>query len=471
MSELAAVLAGYLLLVGLTALWSRLRTRTGDPVDYFIASRGLSGLVSAMTYAATTYSAFMMVGLVGLSYAVGVGALCFELAYLVSTVAILSTLGARVWELSRERGYVTPTQLLRERHGSYWTTVFVVFMTALALIPYSAVQMVGPAVILSGVSRGSLDYRTAVTLAAAVVLLTTLAAGIRSVAWTDAVQGAIMLSSATAFVLWLALRAPPGTAEALGDAGLLSPLNELWTPRVFMAYTTPWIFFAVTNPQVFQRLYLPRSRRDYARMVAYFSVFGLAYTVISVSVGLLARGLELTGTMALGIDLRSRADWNRVTQQLMVYAHPVLSSLVAISILAAATSTVNSIILTLSSMFAYDVPVPERARLAAGKVVVVAFTLVVYAFALTRPAFVVDLAVASSTLLLPLLPLYLSSVYGLSGRIPYAVTALTCLPLSVYLTMGGVEVLVPREVLVLLLSLGLYAAALLVERHRRQRWF
>lgn len=53
-------------------------------------------MVSALTYSATTYSAFMMVGLVELSYASGVGALGFELFYLVGTLFLLSYYAPKV---------------------------------------------------------------------------------------------------------------------------------------------------------------------------------------------------------------------------------------------------------------------------------------------------------------------------------------------------------------------------------------
>ena len=57
--------------------------------SYFLGDRKLGGFVSALSYSATTYSAFMLVGLAGLTYAGGVGALGFELIYLmgVSLVA------------------------------------------------------------------------------------------------------------------------------------------------------------------------------------------------------------------------------------------------------------------------------------------------------------------------------------------------------------------------------------------------
>lgn len=49
------------------------RRRMGYGIEeYFLANRRLGGFISAMTYSATTYSAFMMVGLVGLTYTSGV---------------------------------------------------------------------------------------------------------------------------------------------------------------------------------------------------------------------------------------------------------------------------------------------------------------------------------------------------------------------------------------------------------------
>jgi SSS family solute:Na+ symporter len=63
--------------------------------EFFIGGRRMQGFVSGMTYAATTYSAFMLVGLVGLTYRSGVGALGFEMTYLIFTVLFLVVFGPR----------------------------------------------------------------------------------------------------------------------------------------------------------------------------------------------------------------------------------------------------------------------------------------------------------------------------------------------------------------------------------------
>ncbi|RKX56172.1 MAG: sodium:solute symporter family protein, partial [Thermotoga sp.] len=67
----------------------RAKKKTGPGIaEYFIANRKIGGFIAAMTYSATTYSAFMMVGLVGMAYVVGVSAMGFELTYLMSTILL-----------------------------------------------------------------------------------------------------------------------------------------------------------------------------------------------------------------------------------------------------------------------------------------------------------------------------------------------------------------------------------------------
>lgn len=56
------------------ALWIAVAARRNMKAgasEFFIGGRRLRGFVSGMTYAATTYSAFMLVGLVGLTYRSG----------------------------------------------------------------------------------------------------------------------------------------------------------------------------------------------------------------------------------------------------------------------------------------------------------------------------------------------------------------------------------------------------------------
>ena len=77
-------IAIYLLVAIGIAILSRQRPAKGGSESmsgYFLGNRQMNGFVSALSYSATTYSAFMMVGLAGLTYAGGVGAFGFEIIY------------------------------------------------------------------------------------------------------------------------------------------------------------------------------------------------------------------------------------------------------------------------------------------------------------------------------------------------------------------------------------------------------
>src|SRR5690606_15117450 len=109
---------------------------------YFLGDRKLGGFVSALSYSATTYSAFMLVGLAGLTYAGGVGALGFELIYLMG-VSLVAFFGPRFWIVGKKYGYVTPSEMLGDRYENKLVALVVSLASCIFLIPYSAVQLTG----------------------------------------------------------------------------------------------------------------------------------------------------------------------------------------------------------------------------------------------------------------------------------------------------------------------------------------
>ncbi len=416
MFEFLALFLAYVCIGTAIAFASR-RFGIASTREMFVAGYRLSGFLAAMTYAATTYSAFMMVGLVGLAYVFGVVALGFELTYFVATLGILATVGVALWRLAKVRGWVSPSEMIGDLYGSTKLSIFVALTYLIALVPYLAAQIKGMGEVFRGIGMG---YELGVALGTAIAFLWIALAGVWSVATTDAFQGVWMLGAATCLALWLSLCLAPSMGTDVGSALMRlanasngNLLSCRWPPHVFLGYAIPWIFFALTNPQVVQRLYMPRDAAAYRRMVVLFAFFGILYTVLTTFIGMVFRGL------AMGSNIESELLTNRdaVTPTILSMAPPLLASFVYVSIVAAACSTANSIALSVASCIVRDLYEKRRGSTDPGKVrvltlAIVGILLIVASIvAALRVSYVVELSVLSSAILIPLAPVTLAGLF------------------------------------------------------------
>ena len=141
-------------IVGTNIAWVARRVGLRTVEDFYAAVGRFGGFLAAMTYAATTYSSFMFIGLVGLAYVTGVGSLGFEFAYLLATIGILCLWGFRVWELARRKGFVSPSELLSRLYDSRLLSFTVSLLYLVVLIPYTLAQFMGVGRVFEGLGLG-----------------------------------------------------------------------------------------------------------------------------------------------------------------------------------------------------------------------------------------------------------------------------------------------------------------------------
>jgi SSS family solute:Na+ symporter len=220
------------------------------------------------------------------------------------------------------------------------------------------------------------------------------------VAVTDALQGLFMMAVAVIAVIWV--------GREFGGFELSTFPNKVWTPLFFLNMTLPWCFFALTNPQVVQRLFIIKKASGIRNMIILFAAFGLAYTLIVTFLGFGAKYGSLQGLFPMVQDR------DTVTMGLLGRMSGLLALPLALSIIFAAVSTSNSIILTLSSMITRDV-FQERKSMVLGRVFTFLMSLLVLLFSLSRPDYLVELSVASSRILLVFVPLYLGLFHWKAG--------------------------------------------------------
>jgi SSS family solute:Na+ symporter len=257
-------------------------------------------------------------------------------------------------------------------------------------------------------------------------------AGLRSVAWTDALQAVIMLLASMIAVLFVVYKGFGGfgsffsrlnmdTPELLAGAGLFKF-------NVFLGISLPWMFFSLSNPQVTQRLFIPKSVAALKQMTGGFLIFGLIYTLVSVFWGFGARLL---------IPGLEKADQATPALLGLEIVPEVVVVVVMVGILAAAISTIDSILLTLSSMCSRDIykavirpEATEDAELRIGKWIIPLLALIFFVFAFwasgkTGLGFMIaPLSAAASAGLLMAVPALVGAFFWRRGTAAGALTSM-----------------------------------------------
>lgn len=391
---------------------------TGKSIpEFFLASRRLKGFISGMMYSATTYSAYMLIGLVGLTYATGVGALGFEMTYLIFTILLLILFAPRFWIAGRKYGYVTPSELLAGRYENKWVGALSAIICLVMLIPYAAAQLMGIGYLLAGLTPSSLPYMFTVGVLIVATLCGSIAfsAGMRSVSWTDAFQAMIMIVASIVLVFFVVYHFFGSLQGFFSGVTTRSSdrLRLTWDIKKFIGLALPWAFFAITNPHVSKRMFVSDSSKSLKRMIIYFSLFGLAYTVITTLLGLSVASIS-------GIAV-PEGHSDKAMPLLLNHVPIILALIIFVSIFSAATSTLTSIILTLSSLGSRDLAkgihpeLSEKKELYVGRGIIIATLVACIIFAELKLNLIAILSAISSAGLSVMVPPIIGAFFWKRG--------------------------------------------------------
>ena len=329
---------GIYVAMGLAIAWVGRRHLGIGMSDFFLANRTVGGFVSALTYSATTYSAFMMVGLAGFTYRGGVGALGFEFTYLCG-LFLAVYFAPRFWLVGRKYNYISPAELLADRYQNKAVAVVAALLALVFLVPYGAAQLMGIGFLVSGVSQGAIPVMVGIVIAIVLAVAWANIAGMRSVAWTDAMQALIMIVTSVMVLFFVVYLGFGGFGSFFGRMesdipGLLKVPGEtgMFSFKMYLGLCVPWVFFCLSNPQVSQRLFIPKSVTAMKQMIGGFLCFGFIYTLVTVLWGFAARLLvpglpkaDMASPSLLALDIVPR----------------FLAIIVMVGIMAAAISTID----------------------------------------------------------------------------------------------------------------------------------
>jgi sodium/proline symporter len=168
--------------------------KTHNNTDFFIGGRTLGPLVASMSYVASSASAWVMLGLSGLGYAIGLSALWMVPGLLLGHGFSWVWVAPRLQKLSHAKKLVTVTDVLI-LEGSEKTKKYIRIFTAMILIFcfmfYVAAQLQAAGGTFAVTFNLSLTH--SIVLGGLVIMTYTMLGGFWAVSLTDTMQGTLMM--------------------------------------------------------------------------------------------------------------------------------------------------------------------------------------------------------------------------------------------------------------------------------------
>ncbi|MBM82683.1 MAG: hypothetical protein CMJ78_19135 [Planctomycetaceae bacterium] len=182
--------------------------------EYYVGGRSFGAWVLAMSWVATLASGGSFLGYPSLVYSYGWSMALWVSGSTVTALVGIGIVGKRINRLARQTGALTLVDLLRDRYQSNAVGVayacVIVFVTSV----YLMAQFVAGGKILQSMLETS--YEMGLLLFALSVVAYTTYGGFRAVAWTDTMQGIVMIIGIVMLVP-MALNAVGGLEQATAE--------------------------------------------------------------------------------------------------------------------------------------------------------------------------------------------------------------------------------------------------------------
>ncbi|MBT8078456.1 MAG: sodium/proline symporter [Gammaproteobacteria bacterium] len=380
---ISSILAVYLAILFAIAIWSR--SAAGTLEGYYLAGRKLPFWVAAFSANATGESSWLLLGLSGMGYLIGLHAIWIVIGETIGIWLAWRLIAPRLKLAADAQQSITVPDLLE---GMLNDTAQRIRITAVVIIlamvaAYVSAQMVATGKIFSNFLP--MDYQTGVIFGGVITLAYTAYGGFKAVAYSDVLQGILMLLALVSLPVvaiaavdgdfWQAVRAAdPLLLDVTGNLGwglpgLIAVISFLSIGFAFMA-----------APQLLTRFMAIRSSGEIKSAARISVACILAFDLGAVMVGIAGR--------VLFPDLSdAETVFPTVARELLP---AVITGVFLVMVLAAVMSTVDSLLILASSAVVRDL-LQKYLRLAwsdsrfaaAGKIVTAIIGVSAIVFALT----------------------------------------------------------------------------------------
>ena len=332
--------------------------------DYFLGGRQLSGPVAALSAQASDMSGWLLMGLPGSVYAFGTGQSWIAIGLFIGTVCNWLFISKRLrrYTIRANNALTLPTYFENRFHDKKRVLLFISSVTIVVFfLVYTASALAAGGKLFTSVF--GVDYKIALTIGAAVILVYTFMGGFLAVCVTDFVQGSLMLVALLAVPL-VAYGAVSGNLSATLDAtevaggasAYLSLFSNGGKPYNFIDIISQvaWGFGYCGMPHILVRFMAVKDEKELSKSKGIAIVWVALSLLFACVIGVLGRAYLYPTILTDGAEEKVFIEMiiKMFTEQ---YGLPIIGGLFLCGILAAIMSTADSQLLVSASSVAEDI--------------------------------------------------------------------------------------------------------------------
>ncbi|MHB8958024.1 MAG: monocarboxylate uptake permease MctP [Candidatus Limnocylindrales bacterium] len=276
--------------------------------EWGLAGRRFGTVVTWFLLGGDLYTAYTFVAVPALIFGSGAIGL-FALPYTIIVYPLVFLVMPRLWQLARDRGYVTAADFVKDRFDSRGLALLVALTGIVATMPYIALQILGIAVVIQALG---INIEAALIISFLVLAVFTYVSGLRAPALIALVKDTMIWITVIAalVVIPAKLGGFPAIFAKVPAAKLTLP------PSLFAGYSTLALGSALAlflYPHAITGTFASKSQRVIRRNAAFLPAY-------SFLLGLIA----LLGYMAIAAGIQPVAPYgaNSAVPQLIQFAFP-----------------------------------------------------------------------------------------------------------------------------------------------------
>ncbi len=436
----------YLCLLLVMGFYAKSTRKSQSLKAFYLADNGLSSFVLLFTLYATQYSANTLLIVPAEVVNQGYGMILI-LGYMTAIVVCYLMYAPALYQLARTRDYITPGDYLDDRFDSPRLTLVANIVFLIVSTNYLLAQLMAMGYITESLTGGLISYEVGVCALACIVIVYESLGGMRAVAWTDVLQGGMLLVGLVG--IFIIVGPTPSRLGEVSEWLLKHDLSRIQVPsfdfQIYWASTVLMVGMgAAIYPQAIQRLYAARSLRTLRRSLSWMVIMPMFTVLILFLLGVLSIPQYEMFDESVSQDAVLPEMLHFWSEQSV--AAEILVLLITVGLIAAIMSTADSVLLSMSSIIVKDMVAKNRWSLAPeekltrfGKWISILIMMVLIFWALNPQVTLFGLIELKMQLLVQLAPLFLLGLYYKVRSKSLFLGLLTGLFISLFCFLQGVK--------------------------------